>query len=173
MRPLNSTPAKDRPRLKASLYVSIITITTAAATGALSIVRWLTPCVLEQTPLYLRHVHTRLTEELQRVENYLCQSTKKELIALVEAQLLADHLQTILEKGFDTIMDENRAEDLSLMYKLLSRVNGLQLLKQFWNQYLKVRTCRIVVIVFASLFSRSLTLHGRRRHPHPRHHLLV
>uniref|UniRef100_A0A673ZND1 Cullin-4B n=1 Tax=Salmo trutta TaxID=8032 RepID=A0A673ZND1_SALTR len=75
-------------------------------------------------PDYLHHVNKRLEEEADRVITYLDQSTQKPLIATVEKQLLGEHLTATLQKGLNHLLDENRIQDLCLLYQLFSRVRG-------------------------------------------------
>ncbi|XP_013924003.1 PREDICTED: cullin-4B [Thamnophis sirtalis] len=92
-----------------------------------------------EVPEYLHHVNKRLEEEADRIITYLDQSTQKPLIATVEKQLLGEHLTSILQKGLNHLLDENRIQDLSLLYQLFSRVkNGVQALLQQWIEYIKV-----------------------------------
>ncbi|XP_072285370.1 cullin-4B-like [Pyxicephalus adspersus] len=91
-----------------------------------------------EVPEYLHHVNKRLEEEADRVITYLDQSTQKPLIATVEKQLLGEHLTTTLQKGLNHLLDENRIQDLSLLYQLFSRVRGgVQVLLQHWIEYIK------------------------------------
>lgn len=97
-------------------------------------------------PEYLAHVDKRLNEESERLLHYLDQSTKKPLISCVEMQLLGEHLANILQKGLDSLLDENRISDLTLMYNLFSRVkNGLIELCLYFSQYIKKRGRAIVI----------------------------
>uniref|UniRef100_A0A8C9FRH1 Cullin N-terminal domain-containing protein n=1 Tax=Pavo cristatus TaxID=9049 RepID=A0A8C9FRH1_PAVCR len=92
-----------------------------------------------EVPEYLHHVNKRLEEEADRIITYLDQSTQKPLIATVEKQLLGEHLTAILQKGLNHLLDENRIQDLSLLYQLFSRVRGgVQVLLQHWIEYIKV-----------------------------------
>ncbi|XP_076337689.1 cullin 4 [Tachypleus tridentatus] len=99
----------------------------------------------QEVPLYLRHVDKRLNEEWERLLYYLDHSTKKALIQTVERQLLGEHLSSILQKGLDQLLEENRISDLSLMYSLFSRVkDGLSELCSYFNQYIKKKG-RVIV----------------------------
>ncbi|KFM58691.1 Cullin-4A, partial [Stegodyphus mimosarum] len=98
-----------------------------------------------EVPLYLAHVDRRIVEEWERLLYYLDHSTKKLLIQCVEKQLLGEHLSTILQKGLDQLLDENRLNDLSLTYSLFSRVKeGLPQLCSYFNDYIKKRG-RVIV----------------------------
>ncbi|KTG03182.1 hypothetical protein cypCar_00000454 [Cyprinus carpio] len=99
-----------------------------------------------KVPEYLHHVNKRLEEEADRVITYLDQSTQKHLIATVEKQLLGEHLTAILQKGLNNLLDENRIQDLSLLYQLFSRVKGgVQVLLQHWVEYIKAFGSTIVI----------------------------
>ncbi|KAL7395955.1 hypothetical protein ABVT39_026140 [Epinephelus coioides] len=99
-----------------------------------------------EVPEYLHHVNKRLEEEADRVITYLDQSTQKPLIATVEKQLLGEHLKATLQKGLTHLLDENRIQDLSLLYQLFSRVRGgVQVLLQHWIEYIKAFGSTIVI----------------------------
>uniref|UniRef100_A0A1A7Y2N3 Cullin-4B n=1 Tax=Iconisemion striatum TaxID=60296 RepID=A0A1A7Y2N3_9TELE len=99
-----------------------------------------------EVPEYLHHVNKRLEEEADRVITYLDQSTQKSLIATVEKQLLGEHLTSVLQKGLTHLLDENRIQDLSLLYQLFSRVRGgVQVLLQQWIEYIKAFGSTIVI----------------------------
>ena len=97
-------------------------------------------------PGYLGHAEKRLKEENERLLHYLDQSSKWQLVHTVEKQLLALHLSTILSKGLDCLLEENRTEDLQLMYSLLGRVKtGQQELCNKMAEYVKKRGKVIVI----------------------------
>jgi len=97
-------------------------------------------------PGYLVHCEKRLREENERLLHYLDQSSKWQLVHTVEKQLLAHHLSSILMKGLDFLLEENRTEDLQLMYNLLGRVkNGQQELCNKMAEYVKKRGKVIVI----------------------------
>ena len=76
----------------------------------------------QEVPSYLAHIDKRMNEESERLLYYLDHSTRRGLIGCVEKQLISEHLTSILQKGLDQLLDENRISDLTLMYNLLSRV---------------------------------------------------
>merc|ERR1719270_2724176 len=97
-------------------------------------------------PGYLAHSEKRLREENERLLHYLDQSSKWQLIHTVGKQLLAQHLSSILTKGLDMLLEENRIEDLQLMYSLLGRVkNGHVELCSKMAEYVKKRGKVIVI----------------------------
>ncbi|KAH8554516.1 Cullin family-domain-containing protein [Umbelopsis sp. PMI_123] len=87
---------------------------------------------------YLQHVDQRLKEEgIDRINAYVDSSTKPKLIKLVETELLERHVDTILEKGFQPLLQDNRKDILALMYRLLSRVHALDQLRTYFFESLK------------------------------------
>lgn len=99
-----------------------------------------------EVPEYLQHVDKRLAEENERLLHYLDSSTKHPLIYTVEKELLAEHLTAILQKGLDNLLEENRLNDLSLLYVLFSRVkNGTSELCANFNSYIKKKGRTIVI----------------------------
>uniref|UniRef100_A0A452TQJ4 Cullin family profile domain-containing protein n=1 Tax=Ursus maritimus TaxID=29073 RepID=A0A452TQJ4_URSMA len=93
----------------------------------------------KEIPGCLYHIKKLLEEEVHRVRTYLRLNTQKLLIAIVEKQLLGEHLSEVLQKGLSYLLDENRIEDLSLLYQLFSRVDcGVQALLQHWIDYINI-----------------------------------
>lgn len=81
-------------------------------------------------PSYLQHVRARLSAEEQRVVHYLHLSTRKALLQTTLDTLLATHVDTIIEKGFTSLMEQSRVEDLTCMYSLYALVDALPRLRQ-------------------------------------------
>ncbi len=75
-------------------------------------------------PEYLTHVERRLKDEHDRLLHYLDPSSETALIHTVEKQLISEHLSSILSKGLDNLLEENRKVELRLMYSLLGKVMG-------------------------------------------------
>lgn len=99
-----------------------------------------------EVPEYLHHVDKRLAEENERLLHYLDTCTKRQLIYTVEKQLIAEHLPGILQKGLDSLLEENRLSDLTLMYSLFNRVkNGTAELCANFNAYIKKKGRTIVI----------------------------
>ncbi|KAJ8941903.1 hypothetical protein NQ318_001758 [Aromia moschata] len=99
-----------------------------------------------EVPNYLAHVDKRINEENERILHYLDSGTKYQLIHTVEKQLLSEHVNNILQKGLDQLLNENRISDLTLLCQLLSRVkNGLVELCNAFNAYIKKRGRTIVI----------------------------
>ncbi|KAJ3281904.1 hypothetical protein HK104_011212 [Borealophlyctis nickersoniae] len=70
---------------------------------------------------YMKKAEARLAEEEDRVKLYLHQSTRVPLITKCEQVLIANHT-TPMQEAFQTLLNEDKVEDLSRMYGLLSRI---------------------------------------------------
>uniref|UniRef100_A0A915PMJ1 Cullin family profile domain-containing protein n=1 Tax=Setaria digitata TaxID=48799 RepID=A0A915PMJ1_9BILA len=93
-----------------------------------------------EVPAYLRHVKKRLEEETNRVDYYLDFTTKKPLLTVAERCLISDHMDSFINKGLDAMLLENKCEDLSLIYNMVSRTkHGLVILKNVFAAYVKCR----------------------------------
>ena len=68
---------------------------------------------LASTDLSPRALQRRLNEEYERCAMYLDSATRKPLVAVLEQQLLARHVASILEKGFDALVSRPRRPPLT------------------------------------------------------------
>uniref|UniRef100_A0A8C8C1W5 Cullin family profile domain-containing protein n=1 Tax=Oncorhynchus tshawytscha TaxID=74940 RepID=A0A8C8C1W5_ONCTS len=85
-----------------------------------------------EVPDYLHHVNKRLEEEADRVITYLDQKYKG---LAFQKPMSLNHL-----------LDENRIQDLCLLYQLFSRVRGgVLVLLQHWIEYIKAFGSTIVI----------------------------
>lgn len=57
---------------------------------------------------FLRHVEERLLEAQEAVVQYLEPGTRRPLVQAIEARLLAPHVTSLVERGFEPLMDANR-----------------------------------------------------------------
>lgn len=80
-------------------------------------------CSEMDVPVYLRHAEMRLKQEAERSSQVLDSATREPLIALTEQKLLKDHVSYLLKKGFQTMCDEKRKDDLGRCFTLLGRIN--------------------------------------------------
>jgi len=86
---------------------------------------------------YLHHVSNRLSQENERVAHYLAPTTRPDLLAIVEKRMLSDHVSTLLNQCFHTLMANHAIGDLKLLYSLLKRVNALDEVKKSFNAFIK------------------------------------
>lgn len=78
-------------------------------------------------PDFLRKADASMNEERERAEQYLHIQTKERLQRVCEKELLSQHQQRMLEKensGLVALLENNKREDLKLLFKLYSRVHG-------------------------------------------------
>lgn len=68
---------------------------------------------LSQVAEYLKHVEVRLGHENDRVNHYLDHSTRRPLIAVVEKQLLEEHIEGLVSRGTGPLIANNRKEDIA------------------------------------------------------------
>ena len=88
---------------------------------------------------YLSFCENCLKEEQERAKTHLSDSTSPKLLHIVEEQLIGNHAEEILDKGFFSMMDENELDNLKRCYNLLYKVKGLEYIKSFLNSYVQVR----------------------------------
>lgn len=93
---------------------------------------------------YMIHVEKRLNEEIERTESYLDSATNKTLINTVENNMIKVHVNIMLEKNFDQLMNEDRRPDLKRMYSLFARVNSLDSMRHSFLLYAKRKGAEIV-----------------------------
>ncbi|KAH9482249.1 Cullin-1 [Psilocybe cubensis] len=88
-------------------------------------------------PDYLKKAEERLREEETRVERYLHNKTRKELISKCEHVLIREHGELMWE-SFQNLLDFDKDEDLQRMYSLLSRIpEGLEPLRKRFESHVK------------------------------------
>jgi cullin 1 len=99
-------------------------------------------------PDYMRKVDACINEERERAEQYLNQQTKERLQRVCERELLTVHQQSLLDKensGLVALLENNKREDLKLLYKLYSRVqNGLGPIGQILKNHIKKEGMELV-----------------------------
>ncbi|KAG0216268.1 Cullin-3 [Mortierella sp. GBA30] len=92
-------------------------------------------------PEYLRKVENRLDEEQHRCSHYLTEKTEPKIRAIVEQEMIAKHLRTVIDMenwGLVQLLVNNRIEDLERMFRLFSRVaNGSRELQSGVAEHIK------------------------------------
>lgn len=79
---------------------------------------------------YLKKAEDRLREEENRVERYLHNKTRKDLVSKCEHVLIREHSELMWE-AFQNLLDFDKDEDLQRMYALLARIpEGLEPLRK-------------------------------------------
>lgn len=91
--------------------------------------------------IYIKKAESRINEEAERAKNYLDVSTESRIIQVVEEELIKKHMKTIVEmenSGFIFMLKNQRTQDLSCMYKLLSNLSdGLKTMADCLSKYLR------------------------------------
>ncbi|KAG2219618.1 hypothetical protein INT45_011343 [Circinella minor] len=91
-------------------------------------------------PEFMRKVERRLEEEYERTTRCLSVSTEPKIRCIVETQLIANNLKTVMEmkhSGLDSMLSADKYGDLSRMYKLFSRVPaGLSEMRRSIKNYI-------------------------------------
>jgi cullin 1 len=86
---------------------------------------------------YLKKAEDRLREEENRVERYLHNKTRKDLVSKCEHVLIREHAEMMWE-NFQSLLDFDKDEDLQRMYALLSRIpEGLEPLRKRFEAHVK------------------------------------
>ncbi|KAI7898057.1 Cullin family-domain-containing protein [Cokeromyces recurvatus] len=99
---------------------------------------------------YLEHVSIRVHQEsIIRIKSYLDKSTKSQLQLVVENELLTKRVNDILMKCFkyfqniDTFQ-EHDYDKFSLLYRLLQKVNQLEICSKYFANYVKKKGSSIL-----------------------------
>eukprot|EP00466_Bigelowiella_natans_P003381 jgi/Bigna1/90538/estExt_fgenesh1_pg.C_720102 len=121
--------------------------------------------MVKGVPAYMKHISERLIEENKRVEDYLAESTRKPLLKALEEALIASHVDTIVRRGVDELVEKYATEDLARMYHLLSRVDALASLKKYFLDHLKVAGRNLVMMGDESQVLKDKQP-GERLNPH-------
>ncbi|KAL0061909.1 hypothetical protein AAF712_011193 [Marasmius tenuissimus] len=93
-------------------------------------------------PEYLRRVESQFVSEESRTHHYLSPQTAAPLQQILKENLLTNHLEAIISKesGMDSMIDSNKIEDLTRLYKLYTLVsNGLSCIKQALKRSVNAR----------------------------------
>jgi cullin-4 len=80
---------------------------------------------------YLHLVEKSLKKEQERIVSYLGSQSTCDNITAVETIMVKSMASNILEKGLKGLIENNKLEDLSLLYKLLKKVDELKTLDTF------------------------------------------
>lgn len=111
---------------------------------------------------YMRKTEHRLAEEQKRVKSYLHNSTEIRLIKTCEDVLIKQHLG-LFHQEFQTMLDDCKEENLSLIYHLVSRIpDGLNRLKVILENHIiaqglaRVEKCGQAALADPTLFVNTI-----------------
>ncbi|XP_010552580.1 PREDICTED: cullin-3B-like [Tarenaya hassleriana] len=90
---------------------------------------------------YLKKVEKRLTEETDRVSQYLDPKSEPKITSVVEKEMIANHMQRLVHmenSGLVNMLLNDKYEDLGRMYNLFRRVtNGLIMVRDVMTLHLR------------------------------------
>ncbi|GAA5808944.1 hypothetical protein MFLAVUS_002344 [Mucor flavus] len=113
-------------------------------------------------PEFMRKVEKRLEEEYERTVHCLSMSTEVKIRTIVETQLIANNLKTLMEmknSGLESMLTADKYGDLSRMYSLFARVPaGLNEMKAFISDYILSLGAQVNQQINSDLKSKSPTL---------------
>lgn len=89
-------------------------------------------------PNYLAHIEKRLSQEKDRVLHYLHKSTRKPLLLCTEKKLVGEHLEEILNRGFESLLEASRCQELALLFSFFVRFKeGQGLMCKAFGEFVK------------------------------------
>jgi len=95
-------------------------------------------------PGFLLHVQQRLSQENERINHYMEQRSRRDVIGTVEQHLLAPHAQSLLDRGLHALIAARRIEDLRRTYSLYTRVNKVDVLLAAFTEDIKACGAKLV-----------------------------
>jgi len=101
----------------------------------------------DSCPDYMRKAEDRLIQEQARAQAYLHQTTEPQLIKKVEAELIQDHQNHLLEmenSGFIPLLKDYKVDDLSRMYRLFKRINNQKPMAERMRDYVRQEGMNVV-----------------------------
>ena len=87
---------------------------------------------------YIAHVDSRLRQEDQRCDRFFERGSKKEIMNVVQYELIGRISEEILKKGFTSLVKENDTDSLRTLYQLLNLVDDIEIMRVAWANYVKV-----------------------------------
>merc|ERR1712137_109294 len=95
---------------------------------------------------YLEYVSSSLRQERERAQLFLHPNTLLKVMEIVEREIIYEHTNTMLEKGFFTLMEENNQNDLNCLYLFLKKVRRLVPdMCNYLNAFIKKSVIEIVI----------------------------
>lgn len=111
---------------------------------------------------YMRKIDHRLAEEQKRISCYLHKSTEPKLIKSCEDVLIRQHLP-LFHQEFQTMLEDENQENLSLIYRLVSRIpDGLSRLKTILEDHItscglaRIERCGVTAMSDPALFVNTV-----------------
>jgi Cullin family len=95
---------------------------------------------------YIDHVDERLILERNRCIRFFERESEKEVMEVVQQELIADLHEHIIETGFNDLVKTNDIDSLKTLYHLLTLVKETEVLRTAWAEYIKVSPSLTILI---------------------------
>ncbi|KAK9238854.1 Cullin family-domain-containing protein [Lipomyces kononenkoae] len=97
-------------------------------------------------PDYLKLVLECLAFENEQATTFgLERVTRNEAVAVVKNQLVRNEVETIVDRGFDALLDADEISSLSDMYDLFEQVDQEKVLIAAWSEYIRREGLKLVM----------------------------
>jgi transposase len=90
-----------------------------------------------EVPDYLRFVLHLIQTESKWMDLYFDRRTQSELLSTMERVLIADHFQSILDRGFHELFTSQNMDLLRLLFDLAFSTSMIGQLKKYWASYIR------------------------------------
>jgi len=90
------------------------------------------------TPDYIAHVDSRLRQEEQRCDRFFERQSKKEVMEVVQRDLISRTSKELVAKGFEGLVKANDLASLRTLYRLLNLVKETETMRTAWANYIRV-----------------------------------
>jgi len=90
-----------------------------------------------EIPDYLRFVLHLIQTESKWMDLYFDRRTQSELLSTMERVLIADHFQSILDRGFHELFTSQNMDLLRLLFDLAFSTSMIGQLKKYWASYIR------------------------------------
>lgn len=98
------------------------------------------------SPPHTLFPQTRLSEEFERCSSYLDASSRRPLIAAVEAELVGRHVGSLLDgrRGLGPLLEGHRVGDLGRLHGLVGRVGAGEALRAAFREHVRAAGLALV-----------------------------
>lgn len=87
---------------------------------------------------YIAHIDSRLRQEEGRCDRFFERQSKKEVMEVVQHELISSISGDLISKGFNSLVKSNDEESLRTLYRLLNLVKEIEVMRTAWSTYIKV-----------------------------------
>jgi cullin 3 len=98
---------------------------------------------------YIKKVEIRLSQENERVNNYMAKTTKPKLKQIIENELITLRAKALIDieySGFNVMLRDNKLDDIKALYILFCKVpQNLELLRNRLRAYIKTTGEHIIL----------------------------